>query len=155
MRLNNKFDVLRGWPREGALDETFPIHETVAGTPDSLVPGMVCEVDATSGGLKASTTPDRTTTDAKATWVIVEANDDFSSQFVEKAVALRSNAMFRLDPANLAAGTYTRGIKLTFDAGKWKPAAAKDQVIGEVITDDTAVDGTIVVYYDGGTAAKL
>lgn len=155
MRLNNKFDVLRGWPREGALDETFPIFETTPGTLDALIPGMVCEVDATTGGVKASTTPDRTAADAKATWVIVEANDDFSSQFVRKAVALRSNAMFRLDPANLAAGVYTRGTKLSFDTGKWKVAATKDQIIGEVIKDDTAVDGTIVVYYDGGTAAKL
>lgn len=155
MRLNNKFDVLRGWPREGALDETFPIHQTVAGTDDALVPGMVCTVDATSGGLKATTTPNRTSADAVATWIIVEANDDFSSQFVKKAVGLRANAMFRLDPANLAAGTYTRGVKLSFNAGKWKPAAITEQIIGEVIKDDTAVDGTIVVYYDGGTAAKF
>jgi hypothetical protein len=107
MRLNSKFDVLRGWPREGALDETFPIFQTTPGTDDALVPGMVCEVDATTGGLKASTTPNRTSADAKATWVLVEANDDFSGQFVHKAVGLRANAMFRLDPANLAAGTYT------------------------------------------------
>lgn len=155
MRLNSKFDILRGWPREGALEESFPIHETVAGTPDALISGMVCEVDAASGGLKAATTPDRTAADAKAPWVIIEANDDFSAQFVKKAVALRANAMFRLDPANLAAGAYTRGTKLSFDTGKWKVATTKDQIIGEVITDDTAVDGTIVVYYDGGAAAKL
>lgn len=155
MRLNNKFDVLRGWPREGALDETFPIYETTPGTLDALVPGMVCEVDATTGGLKASTTPNRTSANAKATWVVVEANDDFSSQFVKKAVALRANAMFRLDPANLAAGSYTRGSKLSFNAGKWKVAATTEQVIGEVIKDDTAVDGTVVVYYDGGATAML
>jgi hypothetical protein len=46
-------------------------------------------------------------------------------------------------------------VKLSFNAGKWKPAAITEQVIGEVIKDDTAVDGTIVVYYDGGTAAKF
>lgn len=155
MRLNSKFDVLRGWPREGALDETFPIHETVAGTPDSLVSGMVCVLDATSGGLKAATTPNRTSADGLATWVIVEGNDDFSAQFVKKAVALRSNAMFRLDPANFNAGTYTRGTKLTFSAGKWQPAVATNQIIGEVIKDDTAVDGTVVVMYTGGDAAAL
>jgi hypothetical protein len=90
-----------------------------------------------------------------ATWVVIEGNDDFSGLFLQKAVCLRSNAMFRLDPANFNAGTYTPGVKLTFSTGKWQPAVTGNQIIGEVIEDSTAVDGTIVVYYSGGdTAAK-
>jgi hypothetical protein len=63
--------------------------------------------------------------------------------------------MFRLDPANFNGGTYARGAALTFSAGKWQEAATKDQVIGEVISDDRATTGTLVVFYHGGTAAKL
>lgn len=153
--LNNKFDVLRGWPKEGAIDETWPIHQTVPGTDDALPLGMVVTIDATSGGAKAATTPNRTSANSVATWVVVAGNDDFSSQFVHKIVGLRSNAVFQLDPANLTAGTYTRGVKLSFNAGKWKVAAATEQIIGEVLQDRTAIDGTVIVMYTGGEAAML
>lgn len=153
MLLNSKFDILRGYPKEGAIDETFPIHVS-GGVFDSIVLGMVIKMN-TDGTVSAATTPNRSTTEAVATWVVVDGNDDFSGLFLEKAVCLRSNAMFRLDPSNFNSGTYTPTTKLTFDTGKWKPATTNDQIIGEVIEDNTATDGTIVVYYTGGdTAAK-
>lgn len=154
MRLNSKFDVLRGYPKEGAIDESFVINQTVPGTDDSLPVGTVVFINAT-GKAVAATTVNRATTNAIATWVVIEGNDDFSAQFVRKVVCLRSNAMLRLDPANFNAGSYTAGTKLTFSAGKWQVAVATNQIIGEVIKDDTAVDGTIVVMYTGGDAAAL
>ncbi len=154
MLLNSKFDVLRGWPREGAIDESFTIHQTVSGTDDSLPLGTVVAVQ-TDGTVAAATTPDRTAVNSVATWVVVAGNDDFSSQFVHKVACLRANAMFKLDPANFNAGTYTPGTKLTFSAGKWQVAAAKNQIIGEVLQDNTATDGTITVFYTGGDAAAL
>jgi hypothetical protein len=152
MLLNSKFDVLRGWPREGAIDDTFGIHQTTPGTDDVLPRGMVVTV-GTDGLAVAATTPNRSTTDAVSTWIVVEGNDDYSSQFVKKVVALRANAEFQLDPANFNAGTYTPGVKLTFSAGKWQPATTNNQIIGEVLKDNTATDGTIVVFYTGGDAA--
>ena len=154
MKLNSLFDVLRGWPREGAIDDTFPIGQTVPGTFDSISLGMVVKV-GTDGAVVAATTPNRSTTDAVDVWVVVEGNDDFSGTFLEKAVCLRSNAEFKLDPANINPGVYTPGVKLTFSAGKWQPAATNDQVIGSVLKDDTAVDGTITVFYTGGDLAKF
>jgi hypothetical protein len=154
MRLNSKFDILRGFPREGAIDESFGIHQTTPGTDDSLPMGTVIQV-GTDGKAVAATTPDRSTTNAVATWVVIEGNDDFSSQFVSKVVALRSNAMFRLDPANFNAGVYTPGVKLTFSAGKWAVAVLHNQIIGEVIADNTATDGTLVVMYTGGEAGSF
>lgn len=154
MILNSKFDVLRGWPREGAIDESFTIMQTTPGTDDALPLGMVCVINSTSKAV-AATTPNRSTTNAAATWIVVEGNADFSSQFVHKVVMLRSNAMFKLDPANLEAGTYTPGAKLSFNAGKWKVAATNNQVIGEVLYDDTAIDGTITVFYTGGEAGAF
>jgi len=153
MRLNGLFDVLRGWPREGAIDETFPVHKT-GGTLDTVVPGHVVYVN-TDGEVQLATSPDASIADGTPVWVVVEGTDDFSGQFVEKAVCLRSNAMFRLDPANFAVGAYPVGALLSFTAGIWGVAVAKEQVIGEVISDDQATDGTIVVYYSGGVAAKL
>lgn len=156
MRLNSKFDILRGFPKEGAIDESFGIHQTTPGTDDSLPIGTVVTI-GTDGKAVAATTPDRSTTNAVATWVVIEGNDDFSAQFVSKVVCLRSNAMFRLDPANFNAGVYTPGVKLTFSGGKWQPVggAAHNQIIGEVIQDNTAVDGTIVVMYTGGSDSSF
>ena len=154
MLLNSKFDVLRGWPREGAIDEVFPINQTVPGTDDLLPLGMVFFVN-TTGKAEAATTPNRTTTNAVAPWVVVAGNDDYSSQFTHKVVGLRSNAEFKLDPSNFNAGVYTPGTKLTFSAGKWQVAVATNQIIGEVLQDNTATDGTIVVMYTGGDAAAL
>jgi len=151
--LTNKFDVLRGWPREGALDETFDVYAP-AGVPVSLAPGMVVALRSADGKVDKATTPNMATTDPVAPWVVVESNQDFSGQFLTKIVALRSNAMFRLDPANFSAGTYAPGTPVSFSAGVWKEAAANDQVIGEVVENATATDGTLVVYYDGGKGIK-
>lgn len=153
MRLNSLFDVLRGWPREGAIDDSFPIHKT-AGVYDTLPSGMVVAVQ-TDGTVAAATTPNRTSANAVSTWVVVEGNDDFSAQFVGKAVCLRGNCELKLDPSNFNAGVYTIGTKLTFSAGKWQPAVATNQIIGEVLADNTATDGTITVFYTGGDAAAL
>lgn len=154
MRLNSLFDVLRGWPREGAIDDAFLIHQTSPPAYDSLPLGTVVAVQS-DGTVAAATTPNRTSANAVATWVVVEGNDDYSAQFVNKVVALRSNAEFKLDPANFNAGSFTPGTKLTFSAGLWQVAIATNQIIGEVLADNTATDGTITVFYTGGDAAAL
>jgi hypothetical protein len=154
MILNSKFDVLRGWPREGAIDESFIINQTVPNVDDLLPMGTVVTVNAT-GKAVAATTPNRATTNPVSTWIVVAGNDDFSSQFVHKVVGLRMNAEFKLDPSNFNAGVYTPGTKLTFSAGKWQVAVATNQIIGEVLQDNTATDGTIVVFYTGGDTAAL
>jgi len=155
MLLNGLFDVLRGWPREGALDETFPCHKT-AGVLDVLLPGTVVSMQVADGTVAIATTPDRTAADAIPTWVVVEGTDDFSGKFTEKVVCLRANAMFRLSVADhCEAASYAARTLLSFNGGKWREAAIKNQVIGEVIKNDVAVDGTIVVYYHGGSGAKL
>ncbi len=153
MILDSLFDILRGFPNEGAIAEVFPIHKT-GPSYDSIGLGMVVAVQS-DGSVAIASTPDRSTTDAVPVWVVIEGNSDFSGTFLEKAVCLRSNAQFRLDPANLNAGSYTPGTALTFSSGKWQPAATHDQVIGHVLVDNTATDGSIVVQYTGGDTAKV
>lgn len=154
MILNSLFDVMRGWPREGAIDESFVIHQTSPPVYDLLPSGTVVAVQ-TDGTVAAASTPNRSSANATATWVVVEGNDDFSAQFVNKAVCLRANAELKLDPSNFNAGSYTPGTKLTFSSGKWQPAATNNQIIGEVLQDNTATDGTIVVFYTGGGEASF
>lgn len=154
MLLNSKFDVLRGWPKEGALDETFPVYSP-GGVPVALPAGSVIYVrsDGYANLASSAANVSKGGTAPTPTWVVVEGNDDFSGQFTNKVVAIRANAMLRLDPANFDADSYPPGTPLTFTSGLFYVCTTNKQVIGEAIRDDQSVDGTIVVYYSGGIAA--
>ena len=152
MRLNSKFDILRGWPREGAIDETFPVHVT-AGTPDALPLGTIVTMQS-DGSMAVASTPDRTAANALPVWVVIEGNDDFSGTFLQKVVCLRGNAQLKFDPSNINAGAYTYGSPVSFTSGKLKLATTKDQIIGEAL-GPVAADGTLTVEYSGGSTAML
>jgi hypothetical protein len=151
--LNNKFDILRGWPSSGAFDVTFPAHVT-SGVADTLPPGSVVSVQS-DGSVALASTPDLTAADALPVWVVIEGNTDFSGTFLGKVVCLRGNAVFRLDASNFAAGVYAVGTLLSFDSGQFKVAATKEQVIGEVLKNDISVDGTLQVFFSGGMTKKI
>src|SRR5262245_35766539 len=133
MILNSKFDVLRGWPRAGAIDDTFPIH-VVAGTPVVLPAGTVVSPQP-DGSVDRATSPDATA-DPLPIWVVVEGNDDFSGRFLQKAVCVRSNVELRLDPSNFVAGPYTPTSPLSFVDGQFVLATAGQQVIAEVVENN-------------------
>jgi hypothetical protein len=153
MKLSSLFDILRGYPREGAIDEVFPIHVS-SGTYSSVTLGMVVSV-GTDGTVQAATSPNRSSANGIATWVVIAGNEDFSGTYLEEAVCLRANAELKLDPSNLTTGSFTVGTKLSFNAGQWTPATTNNQIIGEVLSNNQSVDGTIVVYYTGGDAASF
>ena len=127
--LNNLFDILRGWPHGGAIDETFPVHVT-AGVPDVLPPGSVVKIGASDGAAILASTPDMSTLDHVPTWVVIESNQDFSGQFLQKVVCLRAGAVFRLDPSNIiSSGSWAVGALVSFSGGQWKYAAANEPAI--------------------------
>lgn len=159
--LTSLFDILRGWPREGALDESFPIKDS-----ETVIAGEVVQYDAggaNPGAITAATTADRASANAKAVFVVIEGNDDFSSQFVGKAVVLRSNAVFQLDPANFVDNAgLVPGAPVTCGsqsdsskAGMWLLAVTNDQIIGYVEQNNVAVNGTIVVRFENTGEIKL
>jgi len=153
MLLNSKFDILRGWPKEGAIEETFDVYSP-GGTPVALPAGTVI-YKRTDGTVDKADTPNRSTTNGVATWVVIEGNDDYSGGWLNKVVALRANAMLRLDPSNFTAAELPASTKMTVQSGVFAAAVTNDPIIAEVVTDDQAVDGTIVVYYSGGDTAML
>lgn len=149
MRLTGKFNVLRGWHGTGvgaAVDRCFPPTTGVTLPSGSVVTPQL------DGTVNLATTPDRSAVAGVPVWVVVEGNDDFSAAYVGKVNTIRENAELRLDPANfVAGGAYTPGKRLTFRAGQFDIAVDKDQIIAEVVTDDRSIDGTITVFYTGGT----
>lgn len=150
MRLNSLFDILRGFPKEGAIDRVFPVHVTT-GTYDSLPIGTVVAVQ-TDGTVAVATTPGGGA-DSIAVWVVIEGNDDYSGAFLEKVNCLRGNCELQLDPANYAAGSYNPSTLLSFNAGKFKVAATTEQVVGEVLAVNS--NATLDIYFHGGVAKKV
>lgn len=148
MLLNStKFDVLRGWPHGSAIDQCFA-PKVSGGSPVSLPAGTVVAVQS-DGTVDKASTPNVTTTDPVQVWVVFEGNDDFSAKFVGKVNCLQGELMLRLDPANFVAGTWTPGKPVSFNAGQFRLAAANDQIVGQVVEDDTATDGTVVITFNG------
>jgi hypothetical protein len=148
-KLASKFNVMRGWHGTGVGAGIDRCHVPATGV--TLASGMVI-TPAVDGTMNLATTPDRSVAAGKPVWVVVEGNDDFSGAYVGKVNAVRENMELRLDPANFVAGAaYVPSARLTFRAGQFDLAVDKDQIIGEVLTDDRSVDGTITVLYTGGT----
>jgi hypothetical protein len=150
--LNKKFDVLRGWPREGAIDRTFPVH-VVAGAPVSIPIGSIV-VPQADGSVDLATVA-ASTVQPQPVWLVVEGNDDYSATFVGKVNCIKGNAEVRLDPSNYVAGTYNVNTPLTFSAGKFQPVVTGNQIIGHVMKDDRSVDGTLVIFYTGGATLSV
>lgn len=150
--LSNLFDILRGWPNGGAIEESWPVYAP-GGTPVVLPPGTVVYVRS-DGTVDKASTPNAASADGTPTWVVIASNQDLDGQFLTKVVCLRRDAVFRLDPSNIAAGSYAVGSLVSFATGQWTLAAANDQVIGEVLLDNRTVDGTMNVLYTGGVAPK-
>jgi len=157
LNANAKFDMLRGWPREGAIDEAFKAR-VQSGTPDTLPAGTVVFLNTDGAVQRADRAVDGalTGTKYKSLWLVITGNEtgDYDGMVTGKVTCLRGNCMVRLAPANYKAGqTYTIGMPLTYgtggDAGLFVPAASGQPVIGEVIRNDITIDSTLVIMYMG------
>lgn len=151
--LDDKFDVLKGWEPGGdaSIDQSFP-PEVVGSAPVTLLPGTIVTVDA-NGYVNAATSPADVslgTAQPLQVYVVLEGNgDDYSAQFVEKVVCLRGKLTVKTDKL-AAAQTFPVAGKVSYDSGLLEDAgaAATTQVIGTVLENNVATDGTIVVELD-------
>jgi hypothetical protein len=151
--LTDKFDVLRGWEPGGdaGVDQSFPPNAP-GGVPVTLLPGYIVTLSA-SGTVDVATTPANVTlgtADPRQVYVVVEGNGaDFSARFVGKVVCLRGKLTIRTDKLGVAQ-TFPVAGKVTYSAGLLmdKAPAATTQVIGTVIANNVATNGTIDVEID-------
>ena len=144
--LNSKFDVLRGYPNGSALTWPFEIKKN-GSTPVTLAAGNIVTQEL-SGALTVvdkATTPNVTSADPLDVWLVVEGNDDFSGQFVNKCAAVKigSGVIWKTD--DYASGTYTPGVAVSYASGQLKVKASTEQIIGYVLEDRTATEGCVVV----------
>jgi hypothetical protein len=147
--LNSKFDTPRGYPNGSALAEPFKIKKTGAPlAPVSLPQGTLItqELQNNETVMDAATSPNLTAADPIDVWVVVEGNDDYSGEYVEKVMACKCGSGLIWETDQLAVGTYTPGTALSFSAGQLKPKTlATEQIIGHVLHDFTSTKGTIWV----------
>jgi len=151
--LNDKFDVLRGWEPGGdaSIDQSLP-PVSPGGVFATLLPGNIVDIN-TAGEVDVATSPaDVTlgTAQPLLVYVVVEGNgQDTSAQFVEKVVVVRGNLTVKTDKL-AAAQTFPVNGKVSYAAGLLTDAgaAATTQVIGTVLENNVASDGTLVVELD-------
>ena len=132
----DKFDILRGWPKGGAVEkELIPKAgvELVEGDlVEMLTDGTVDKVTLASG-------------DDKVVFCIVEGNkecDSYSGHYLGKCVGIAGD--YEVISTKFAAGAYTPGVNVTVIAGQWDLITAGEPVMGMVTAYDS-VAGTLTV----------
>ena len=146
MLLNSKFDIPRGYPNGSALAEPFAIKKTGSPlAPVSLPQGTLVtqELQGSATVVDAATTPNLSVADPIDVWVVVEGNDDYSGEYVEKVMACNRLSGLIWETDQFAAGSYPPGTPVSFSAGQLKVKAANEQIIGHVLDDFSSTKGTI------------
>ena len=122
--LKSKFDILRGWPQQSALQEDFVIggttnHEHHQGTWVKLADSY------TTADNKADVDSNKAT----KCFLIIEGRDDYSSQFANRVtVLLGGGYVVRLD------GSASRVTVKQFDDAANYSAGAPVKVVNGIIT---------------------
>jgi hypothetical protein len=146
--LNSKFDTRRGYPNGSALAEPFAIKKTGSPlAPVSLPQGTLVtqELQNSATVMDAATSPDLSSADPIDVWLVVEGNDDYSGEYVEKIMACKCLSGLIWETNDFAAGSYTPGTPVSFSAGQVKVKATNEQIIGHVLHDFSSTTGTIWV----------
>ena len=141
--LKSKFDILRGWPQQSAVQEDFIIggtssgHKHHQGTWVSLGAAYTTNNEA-MGAVDSSK--------AKKCFLIIEGKDDYSSQFANRVTVLLGGGYVvrldgdtaRVEVAQYAAGAYVAG----------SPVKVLNGVVTLAAVNDTAdlIVGTVLKY---------
>lgn len=143
--LNNKFDILRGWPSGAAVDETFTVNTGV-----TVVEGLLVSLNSSDNLILPTAVLAQGAAAGPSKFrMVISGNDQFDGVFTGKAVALRGT--FTVQTDQFVAASYTPGQLLTVhvavDADQGKLCArtvSNEQVVGEVESYD-ATNGILVV----------
>lgn len=114
------YQVVKGWPCEGALDETL-----IPATGVTIAPGSVACLDATGNAIVATSV--EMAADAISYFVI--DNDNLKGGLV----GLKGQCIIECDADHYVAGAYAVGDNLTADGGKFAVAGVGAKVLGRVL----------------------
>ena len=146
--LNSKFDLLRGYPNGSALVWPFMIKKTGSPLAPVTIAGgklVTQELQGTNTVVNLASTPALDTQDPIDVWLVVEGNDDYSGEFVEKCNTVKVGSGIIWETDDYEAGSYTVGQAVSFSSGQIMPKDTNEQIIGYVLEDRTATKGTLVI----------
>lgn len=127
------YQILKGWPCEGAIDPTIP--QASAG---AVVDGTCGMVDA--NGKAAVGNYATAGTDADLIPFFCIGVDNINGN----ALALMGKFLIKVDADHFAAGAYAAGKTVSFTAGKFALVDTSQPAVGTVLSYD-AVAGSLVV----------
>jgi hypothetical protein len=141
--LKSKFDILRGWPQQSAVQEDFIIGGTSAGHKHHQGTWV------SLGAAYTTTNEAMAAVDSSATkkcFLVIEGRDDYSAQFANRVtVLLGGGYVVRLDgdTARVEVAQYTAG---NFVAGS--PVKIVNGVVALAAGDEAAgvIIGTVLKY---------
>jgi len=144
--LTSKFDILRGYPNGSALTWPFIIKKVGSPLAPAAIPaGSLVTQELQNGQtvVNLATTPNLSVADPIDVWLVVEGNDDYSGQYVEKVAAAKPGTGVIWETDQFAAGSYTPGTPVSFSSGVLKVKGANEQIIGHVLEDNSATTGVV------------
>lgn len=131
------FDVVRGWPNGGAIDESFPVAAGVTVKEGELVvlDAAGALTHAAAVAVEASVTPDKY-------YLVIQGNDQTDAQFVGKAVVIRGDLTIETEKFEVNAYAANDLVCVSLGVGTEGHVAprtvATEQVIGVVEAYDAA-----------------
>lgn len=115
------FDIVKGWPSEGALDEAFP----QADGEDVSVGDIVMIVD---GECAAATFDDAGVNVDVPHGIVVDV-----CPVTSNATVLMSDCIVEIDSDHYAEAVYAHNGFLTAAAGKFTPVTADERIVGQML----------------------
>lgn len=119
------YQIVRGWPAAGALDEPLKAADGV-----EVNPGSVATLDATGKAIPADYAADGSNAGDLAFFVI--DNDALANTLV----GLKSGIIIECDADHYVAGAYEVHQPLTAVAGKFSPVTDTEKVVAKVRSFD-------------------
>lgn len=115
------YQIVRGWPSAGSLDEPLKVADGV-----EIVKGSVATLDAAGLAIVADYADDGSNAGDLAFFVI--DNDALAKTLV----GLKSGMIIECDADHYVAGAYTVNQPITAVGGKFAPVVGSEKVVGKV-----------------------
>lgn len=130
------YQILKGWPHEGALDIVAP---AASASP---------AVNGTVGYLKDDGTMALVNYAANAADNALMPLFCFDTDSLTgKVVGLASPAVIKIDSTMYDTGTYTPNVALTVKAGKFANLAGTERTVGRVISRNSTTGDMVIAFF--------
>jgi hypothetical protein len=129
------YQIVRGWPSAGALDEPLKAADGV-----EVVPGSIATLDSTGKAIPAVYAADGSNAGDLAFFVI--DNDALANSLV----GLKSGMIIECDADHYVAGAYEVNQPLTATDGKFAPVTASEKEVAKVRSFDATTGQMRVIW---------